>query len=118
MKEATNNPIQSRSTTGYICAGLVGMGVGTLGLYLYNIHQQFKQPIHAKVYLFCDFYGGTFSLTANQLVEIKEQDRNRILMSEIAKKYGLSIFQMSQVLRYVRKHKFNNLLKISKNEKK
>ena len=118
MKETTNNPIKKGFTARYVCTGLLGMGVGTLGLYLYNSHQQSKQPIHAKVYLFCDFYGSTFSLTCDQLVEIKAQDRNHILMSVIAEKYRLSIIQMSQVLRYVRKHNFNNLLKITKNEKK
>lgn len=117
MIQPINNPIIKGSTAKYICAGLVGVSLGSLGLYLYNCHKQSKQPQHAKLYLFCDFYGDTFSLTGNQLVEIKEQDKNNVLMSVISEKYGLTILQISQVLRYVRKHNFNNILKITKNEK-
>lgn len=88
-----------------IVTGIVGFCGGILW---YKYITRNRQP-HSKLYLFVDEYGKTYSLTEDELIEIAQEHKTRVLMSVIAKKHNLSITRLSRVLTFIRNQSTFNL---------
>ena len=81
-----------------IATGIVGF---CGGIFFYKYITRNRQPL-AKLYLFVDEYGKTYSLTEDELIEIAQEHKSGVLISVIAKKHNLSIIRLSRVLTFLR----------------